>query len=93
MNLGDILKMAAQKDLAAFEIKNGLIYREWKEDGCFKIKLSCKHEEAYVECSIPYTGIEDEENYARLYFLSMVFNESMWSMIKKNKYKRHKLKK
>ncbi len=92
MNLGDILKIAADKDLAG-KNQNGLAYIETIRGGNYHIKLfSSKHKEAFVECEIPYTGKEEEINYLRTYFLSMVFNAAVAGMkrtknIKKNKFK------
>ena len=81
MTLGDILWEAASKDLA-WNKKNGLLYYEFiNDEGKFEIKLSASIEkEAFIECSCPYTGLESEKNYLRLYFLSMVFNSAIYGM-------------
>jgi hypothetical protein len=42
-----------------------------------------KHPEATIECSVPYNGLEEEANYARLYFLSMAFNSAVYGMKRK----------
>jgi len=90
MTLGDILQQAAQRDMAGKQLQNGLRYSELVVDGKFQIKFSSdKHEEATIECSVPYTGNPEEENYARLYFLSMVFNAAIHGM-KRMKHKKHK---
>lgn len=88
MTLGDILKQSAEKDLAGSN-KNNLIYSESTEDGKFKIKMSSKFEEAYIECSAPATEDEGQKNYLRTYFLSMVFNAAVHGM-KRLKHKKEK---
>lgn len=90
MTLGDILQQAIQKDLAGKEIENGLSYTELVIDNRFCIKMaSTKYAEANIECSVPYTGSQEEENYCRLYFLSMVFNAAVHGM-KRLKHKKNK---
>ncbi len=90
MNLGDILSQAAIKDLAHGN-KNGLLYKEFVEDGKFCIKFSCKSSpEATIDCSVPDKGTDEEKNYLRLYFLSMVFNTAVHGM-KRMKHKKHKI--
>ena len=89
MNLGDILKMAADKNLSKRNIDGGLKYIELVKDGNFCIKLySDKYEEATIECSVPYTGKQEDENYARMYFLAMVFNSAIFGM-KRLRQKKH----
>lgn len=79
MTLGDILLQAAQKDLAGV-MKGKIAYTEFVADGKFEIKLkSLTDKEAYIECSVPDKGTEQEKNYLRLYFLSMVFNAAIHS--------------
>jgi hypothetical protein len=80
MTLGDIIQQAIQRDLAAKEIgSNGLSYTELIKDNRFHIKFSSsKHPEATMECSVPYSGTQEEENYCRLYFLSMAFNSAVF---------------
>jgi len=79
MTLGDILLQAAQKDLAGV-MKGKIAYTEFVVDGKFEIKLrSLTDKEAYIECSVPDKGTEEEKNYLRLYFLSMVFNAAIHS--------------
>jgi hypothetical protein len=67
--------------------KGDLVYTEFLKGDKFEIKLSSKKDrEAFIECSVPDKGTEDEKNYLRLYFLSMVFNAAMYGMKrKKNK--------
>ena len=77
MTLGEILKMAAEKDPAGKDAQLGIVYREWNENGYFKIKLSCKIESATVEIAIPSDGLEATKNYARLQFISMLFNSAL----------------
>ena len=90
MTLGDVLQQAVQKDLASNGVNNGLVYSELVKEGRLEIKLSStKHEEATVECSIPFNGYPEEENYLRLYFLSMVFNAAVHGM-KRMKHKKNK---
>lgn len=90
MTLGDILQQAIQRDMAGKEVQNGLSYSEMVVDNKFRIKMtSSKHPEATVECSVPYTGTQEEENYCRLYFLSMVFNAAVHGM-KRRSVKSHR---
>lgn len=90
MNLGNILEIAAEKDLAFKDKKNGLHYREFVEDGKFQIKFSCKSfPEASIDCSVPDNGLDDEKNYLRTYFLSMVFSAAVHGM-KRLKHKKNK---
>lgn len=79
MTLGDILQQAIQRDLAGKDTgSNGLSYTELVKENRFYIKFaSSKHPEATIECSVPYTGTQEEENYCRLYFLSQVFNSAV----------------
>lgn len=85
MTLGDIIQQAIQRDLAGKDVKNELSYSELVVDNRFTIKFgSDKHPEAAIECSVPYTGRADEENYARIYFLSMAFNAAVYGMKRKN---------
>ncbi len=80
MDLGEILKMAAQRDTAGAEAKQGIVYREYVENGEFRCKLSCKHEGAVIEAAAPYDGLEMTKNGVRLHFLSMLFNATLVSM-------------
>lgn len=79
MTLGDIIQQAIRRDLAGKDTGiNGLSYIELIKDNRFHIKFSSsKHPEATIECSVPYSGTQEEENYCRLYFLSMVFNSAV----------------
>lgn len=87
MTLGDILMQAAQKDLAGV-MKGKIIYSEFIKEGKFEIKLqSLSEKDAFIECSVPDKGTEEEKNYLRLYFLSMVFNAAIIST-KKNKHRK-----
>lgn len=89
MTLGDILSQAAIKDLAAVK-KQGLLYTEFSKEGKFEIKLSSKtHPDAFIECSIPDKNSEEEKNYLRTYFLSMVFNAAIHG-IERSKHKKKK---
>lgn len=89
MTLGDIFKQAAIRDLAG-NGANGILYSEQYKDGKFHIKLSSReNEEAFVECTLPREGTEDERNYLRTYFLSMVFNSAINGM-KRLKQKKKK---
>lgn len=89
MTLGDILAIAAKKDLAG-ENKNGLVYIELVKDGSFCIKLSSTvFPEASIECSVPDKDSEEEKNYLRTYFLSMAFNAAVHGM-KRLKHKKNK---
>lgn len=91
MTLGDILKEAAKRNLSASkkltpggDVKSSLRYSEFVKDGKFEIKLSSSEDaEAYIECSVPDAGTEEEKNYCRLYFLSMVFNAAIHGMKRK----------
>lgn len=85
MTLGDIIQQAIQRDMAGKEVKNELSYNEFVVNNRFCIKFaSAKHPEATIECSVPYTGMQEEENYCRLYFLSMAFNAAIFGMKRKN---------
>lgn len=86
MTLGDVFQDAVKRDLAGLN-KGDLLYSEFVKDGKFEIKLfSKKDREAFIECSVPDKNTEEEKNYLRLYFLSMVFNAAMYGMKrKKNK--------
>lgn len=87
MTLGEILSQAAVKDLAGAN-KKDLVYTELVKGGKFEIKLqSLSDKEAYIECSVPDKNTEEEKNYLRLYFLSMVFNAATYGMkrLRKNK--------
>jgi hypothetical protein len=86
MTLGDVFQDAVKRDLAGLN-KGDLLYSEFVKDGKFEIKLSSKKDrEAFIECSVPDKNTEEEKNYLRLYFLSMVFNAAMYGMKrKKNK--------
>lgn len=83
MTLGEILKDAAIRDMAGGK-KNKLVYEEYIKDGQFKIKLSSEiDKDAYVQCGIPDKGMEEEKNYLRSYFLSMIFNTAIYGMKRK----------
>lgn len=85
MHLGDIIQQAIQRDMAGKDSPNGLSYSELVVDNRFCIKFaSAKHPEATIECSVPYNGTQEEENYCRLYFLSMAFNAAIYGMKRKN---------
>lgn len=85
MNLGEIIQMSITRDPAGKEVQNGLSYNELVVDNRFCIKMSSeKHPEATIECSVPYHGSQEEENYCRLYFLSMAFNAAVYGMKRKN---------
>lgn len=90
MTFGDILKEVVDKDLSNPEKKNKISYIEGVEDGKFKIKFtSATYPEATIECSLPGDGNEDQRNYLRTYFLSMVFNSAIHGMKRMN-HKKHK---
>lgn len=88
MTLGDILKEVAKKDIGGGK-KLDLLYEEKEEDGIFKIRLLSQTDpDAYIHCSVPYDSTmrrsrEETENYARAYFLSMVFNSALYGMKRK----------
>lgn len=92
MTFGEILESAAVKDLAFPDRKGELDYTESfnKENNTFNISFSSsKSPEASIDCSVPYTGKDEEKNYLRLYFLSMVFNAAIHGM-KRMKHKKNK---
>lgn len=91
MTLGDILQSAAVKDLSGLG-KNKLLYMESVKDGKFWIKLSSMFEEGFLECQLPNDGTEEEKNYLRVYFLSMVYNAAIHGM-KRMKHTKNKNKK
>lgn len=85
MTLGDIIQEAVKRDTAGKESQNGLSYTEMVVGNRFCIKFSsAKHPEASIECSVPYNGLQEEENYARLHFLSMAFNSAIYGMKRKH---------
>lgn len=88
MTLGDILKSVSDKDLAGGG-KNKLSYTESVSEGKVKIRLDSLFEEGFIECELPFTGKEEEKNYLRTYFLSMVFNAAIHGM-KRMKHKKNK---
>lgn len=91
MTLGDILKMAAERNLSKRSIDGNLKYVEMIKDGMFEIKLySDKYEEATLQTSVPYTGKEEDENYARMYFLGMLFNSAIFGMKRLRTKKQYK---
>lgn len=84
MALEEIFAEVAKKDMAGGK-KLGLLYEEKYVDGNIKISLRSEADsEAYLHCSIPFDGLEATKNYARAYFLSMVFNAAIHGM-KRNK--------
>lgn len=85
MTLGDILENVAKKDMAGGK-KHGLIYEEKYVDGNIKISLRSETDpDAFLHCSVPFDGLETTTNYARAYFLSMVFNSAIYGMKRKKK--------
>lgn len=95
-DLGEILKYVAEKDMAGGK-KPSLLYEEEVADGKFKIRLiSDTDREAYIHTSIPYDEFLPEEelerkrNYARAYFLSMVFNAAIYGLKRKKKIDKSK---
>lgn len=90
MTLGDILKQACNKDLA-HNGKNGISYKEIFENDKMIIRLtSTEFPESFITCEIPYNGTEESANYLRYYFLSMLFNSSIYGMKRINKNKKTK---
>lgn len=90
MTLGDIIQEAIKRDMASEKKVNQLLYSETVIGGKFQIKfMSGNHAEASIEVSVPYTGKQEEENYARLYFLSMAFNAAILGL-KRFKHKKNK---
>lgn len=81
MTLGDILSQVAEKDMAGGK-KLSLLYEEKWKDGKFRIRLiSDTDRDAYIHTSVPCDeGNEESYNYARAYFLSMVFNAALYSV-------------
>jgi len=89
MDLGEILKQAATKDLS-HNGKKGIAYTELINSGKFEIKLSSSvYPEAFIECSLPNVTTEEEKNYLRIYFLSMIFNAAIYGTKRLN-YKKSK---
>lgn len=94
MGLGHVLSEAAKKDLS-HEGANGLIYSELVVGDKFEIRLtSTKNPEAFIECSLPNTGKEEDENYLRMHFISMIYNAAIHGMKRMNhkKYKKQQKK-
>lgn len=85
MTLGEILEHIAKEDKAGGH-KLNLVYEERVSDGKFRIRLiSDTDRDAYIHCSVPYSPVSPDEeveikNYARAYFLSMVFNSAIRQM-------------
>lgn len=91
MTLGEVLQTAVSKDLAHGG-KKGMVYTEFINNGKFECKLSSSlYPEASIECSAPDDGTEETKNYARAYFLSMVFNAAIYGTKRMN-YKKNKKK-
>ena len=98
MSLGDVLTEAAKRDLSAQkdltysgDVKSRTRYTEEVKDGMFQIRLfstSPDDKDAFIETSIPYDGSETTQNYARMYFLSMVYNAALYGMKKKKDNKK-----
>lgn len=87
MTLGEILNKAAREDISSETTKH-MAYIELVRDGRFWIKLSSELDrDAYIECSVPDNGTEEEKNYCRMYFLSMAFNAAIYGMRKHKKNK------
>jgi hypothetical protein len=87
MTLGEILEKIAEDDKAGGK-KHDLSYQEYVKDGHFRIKLSSgTDKDAYLQCSVPDNGLEEEKNYLRSYFLSMVFNAAIYGMKRKKSIK------
>lgn len=86
MTLGDILTIAAEKDLAGGRRLSPLYEEKWA-DGKFKIRLiSDTDRDAYIHCSVPCEEYDEKKyDYARAYFLSMVFNAAIYGMKRKKK--------
>lgn len=85
MTLGDIFTEVAMKDMAGGK-KHGLVYEEKYVDGNIKIGLRSEtDQDAYLHCTIPFDGLETTTNYARAYFLSMIFNSAILGMKRKKK--------
>lgn len=84
MTLGDILTEVVKKDMAGGK-KLDLEYEEKYKDGKFRIRLRSETDpDAYIHTSVPCDeGEEEKYNYARAYFLSMVFNAAIYGMKKK----------
>lgn len=102
MGLGEVLTQAAKMDLSGQKeltfggaTKSRMRYsEEITEDGRFQIRLCSTvagEEEVYIENSIPNDGSETSQNYARMYFLSMVFNAGLYGMRKQKQTDKKKL--
>lgn len=80
MTLGEILQEACKKDLA-HNGENAISYTETVKGEIMTIKLESKlYPESFITCSIPYHGLDNEANYLRMHFLSMLFNSSIYGM-------------
>lgn len=85
MALEDIFAEVAKKDMAGGK-KLGLLYEEKYVDGNIKISLRSEVDpDGYLHCTVPFDGLETTKNYARAYFLSMVFNAAIYGMKRKKK--------
>lgn len=82
MTIADVFKDAISRDLSGV-LKGQVTYNEMVIGDKFKITLKhIKDRDAFIQCEAPDNGLEDERNYLRLYFLSMVFNAAIWGMKK-----------
>lgn len=81
MTLGDILTEVVRKDMAGGK-KLNLEYEEKWKDGKFRIRLGSETDpDAYIHTSVPCDEYDEEKyNYARAYFLSMVFNAAIYGV-------------
>ncbi len=86
MGLGEVLTQVAEKDMAGGH-KLSLLYEEKWKDGKFRVRLiSDTDRDSYIHTSVPCEeGDEEKYNYARAFFLSMVFNASIYAMKKEKK--------
>ena len=84
MTLGDVITEVVKKDMAGGK-KLDLYYQETYKDGKFRIRLLSETDpDAYIHTSVPCEeGEEEKYNYARAYFLSMVFNAAIYGMKRK----------
>lgn len=83
MTLADVFKEAIKRDMSSSGF-NQMFYREIEDGGKLQITFgSNKFPEATIEVILPSNGKPEEENYARIYFLSMVFNAAIYGMKRK----------
>ncbi|PWT75782.1 MAG: hypothetical protein C5B59_07980 [Bacteroidetes bacterium] len=77
-DFGDILRKVAADNISMPEENRRLVYTEMIVGTEFRIRLRHRDDkDALIEVKVPWDGGEECKNYARFYFLSMVFNAAV----------------